>query len=136
MHHEWTSSLTRIPVIKVYGIYRHSELGRIWNALGNHLARRGAEYRRRCIFRTKPTNNIILPASFPPTEPQPEIPASPLDLGAKDMEHLHSLLVLEKYVTFSQAFLHISLQTTMYTTSSCSLFKNKRSSNALRHAMC
>ncbi|KAG1841503.1 hypothetical protein F4604DRAFT_1961164 [Suillus subluteus] len=93
-------------VIKVYGIYRHSELGRIWNALGNHLARRGAEYRRRCIFRTKPADNVILPASFPPTEPEPETPASPLDLSAKDMEHLHSLLVLEKYVTFSQAFLH------------------------------
>ncbi|KAG1828749.1 hypothetical protein DFJ58DRAFT_737663 [Suillus subalutaceus] len=45
-------------------------------------------------------------ASFPPTEPKPETPASPLDLSAKDMEHLHSLLVLEKYVTFSQAFLH------------------------------
>ncbi|KAG2160213.1 uncharacterized protein EDB93DRAFT_46990 [Suillus bovinus] len=93
-------------VIKVYGIYRHSELGRIWNALGNHLARRGAEYRRRCIFRTKRTDNAILPASFPPTEPEPEILASPLDLSAKDMEHLHSLLVLEKYITFSQTFLH------------------------------
>ncbi|KAG1889227.1 hypothetical protein F4604DRAFT_1950186 [Suillus subluteus] len=104
--HQSSSSLTRIPVIKVYGIYRHSELGRIWNALGNHLARRGAEYRRRCIFRTKPADNMILPASFPPTEPEPEILASPLDLSAKDMEHLQSLLVLEKYVTFSQAFLH------------------------------
>ncbi|KAG2132368.1 hypothetical protein DEU56DRAFT_981701 [Suillus clintonianus] len=92
--------------IKVYGIYKHSELGRIWNALGNHLARRGAEYRRRCIFRTKLADNVILPASFPPAEPEPEIAASPLDLSAQDMEHLHSLLVLEKYVTFSQAFLH------------------------------
>jgi hypothetical protein len=45
--HQSSSSLMRVPVIKVYGIYRHSELGRIWNALGNHLARRGAEYRRR-----------------------------------------------------------------------------------------
>ncbi|KIK41852.1 hypothetical protein CY34DRAFT_84670 [Suillus luteus UH-Slu-Lm8-n1] len=92
--------------IKVYGIYGHSELGRIWNALGNHLARKGVEYRRRCIFRTKPADNVILPASFPPKEPEPEIPASPLDLSAKEMEHLHSLLVLEKYVAFSQAFLH------------------------------
>ncbi|KAG2034062.1 hypothetical protein BDR03DRAFT_993883 [Suillus americanus] len=99
-------------VIKVYGIYRHSELGGIWNALGNHLARRGAEYRRRCIFRTKPAGNIILPASFPPTEPEPEIPepepeilASPLGLSAEDIEHLQSLLVLKKYVTFSQVCL-------------------------------
>ncbi|KAG1719550.1 hypothetical protein EDB19DRAFT_1860748 [Suillus lakei] len=93
-------------VIKVYGIYRHSELGRIWNALGNHLARRGAEYHRRCIFRTKLADNTILPASFPPMEPEPELLASPLDLSAKDKVHLHSLLVLGKYVTFSQAFLH------------------------------
>ncbi|KAG2034294.1 hypothetical protein BDR03DRAFT_1093813 [Suillus americanus] len=92
--------------IKVYGIYRHSELGRIWNALGNHLARRGAEYRRRLSIFVIYSDNVILPASFPPTEVEPEIPASPLDLSAKDMEHLHSLLVLEKYVTFSQAFLH------------------------------
>ncbi|KAG1719467.1 hypothetical protein EDB19DRAFT_2045105 [Suillus lakei] len=93
-------------VIKVYGIYRHSELGRIWNALGNHLARRGAEYHRRCIFRTKLADNTILPASFPPIEPEPELLASPLDLSGEDKVHLHSLLVLEKYVTFSQAFLH------------------------------
>ncbi|KAG1841504.1 hypothetical protein F4604DRAFT_1598121 [Suillus subluteus] len=79
--------------IKVYGIYGHSELGRIWNALGNHLARRGAEYRRRCMFRTKPADNVILPASFPPTEPEPEIPASPLDLSAKDMEHVDNLIL-------------------------------------------
>ncbi|KAG1718561.1 hypothetical protein EDB19DRAFT_1837892 [Suillus lakei] len=89
-------------VIKVYGIYRHSELGRIWNALGNHLARRGAEYHRRCIFRTKLADNTILPASFPPIEPEPELLASPLDLSAEDKVHVD----LEKYVTFSQAFLH------------------------------
>lgn len=108
MHHAWSSSLMRIPVIKVYGIYGHSELGRIWNALGNHLARKGVEYRRRwanchlscnllsnrsirCIFRTKPADNVILPASFPPKEPEPEIPASPLDLSAKEMEHVECL---------------------------------------------
>lgn len=48
----------------------------------------------RCIFSTKPTNDVILPASFPPTEPQPEIPASPLDLGAEDMEHVECLHLL------------------------------------------
>ncbi|KAG1738617.1 uncharacterized protein EDB91DRAFT_1249139 [Suillus paluster] len=94
-------------VIKVYGIYEHSKLERIsWNALSNHLARKGTEYRRRCIFRTKAANDVILPASFSPAELEPEITASPLDLSAKDMDDLHALLVLEKYVTFSQAFLH------------------------------
>ncbi|OAX33885.1 hypothetical protein K503DRAFT_786167 [Rhizopogon vinicolor AM-OR11-026] len=34
-------------VIKVYGIYTHAQLDRIWDALGSHLARKGREYRRR-----------------------------------------------------------------------------------------
>ncbi|KAG1889225.1 hypothetical protein F4604DRAFT_1612723 [Suillus subluteus] len=96
-------------VIKVYGIYTHAQLGRIWDALGSHLARKGKEYRRRCIFRNRPVfsnDSVILPASFPPAEPEPECSGSPLDLSDKDMDRLHSLLVLEKYVTFSQAFLH------------------------------
>ncbi|OAX31996.1 hypothetical protein K503DRAFT_727462, partial [Rhizopogon vinicolor AM-OR11-026] len=96
-------------VIKVYGIYTHAQLDRIWDALGSHLARKGREYRRRVIFRNKPVipnDNVILPASFPPAEPEPECTQSPLDLSEKDMDHLHSLLVLEKYVAFSQAFLH------------------------------
>ncbi|KAG2139121.1 uncharacterized protein EDB93DRAFT_708493 [Suillus bovinus] len=96
-------------VIKVYGIYTHAQLGGIWNALGSHLARKGREYRRRCIFRNRPVISndcVILPASFPLAEPEAECLGSPLDLSDKDMDHLHSLLVLEKYVTFSQAFLH------------------------------
>lgn len=96
-------------VIKVYGIYTHAQLGRIWDALGSHLARKGREYRRRCIFRNRPVisnDSVILPASFPPAEPETECSRSPLDLSDKDMDRLHSLLVLEKYVTFSQAFLH------------------------------
>ncbi|KAG2360020.1 hypothetical protein BDR07DRAFT_1487588 [Suillus spraguei] len=60
-------------------------------------------------------------------EPEPEIPASPLDLNPKDMEDLHSLLALEKYVTFSQAFLHSLIANQdvhhvfMLSTKSCSL---------------
>ncbi|KAG1851820.1 hypothetical protein C8R48DRAFT_361252 [Suillus tomentosus] len=96
-------------VIKVYGIYTHAQLGKVWDALGNHLARKGREYRRRCIFRNRPVlskDSAILPASFPSGEPEPECSGSPLNLSDKDMDRLHSLLVLEKYVTFSQAFLH------------------------------
>lgn len=96
-------------VIKVYGIYTHAELGRIWDALGSHLARKGREYRRRCIFRNRPAfsnDSMILPASFPLAEPEPECSGNPLDLSDMDKDHLHSLLVLEKYVPFSQAFLH------------------------------
>jgi len=78
-------------VIKVYGIYTHAQLDRIWDALGSHLARRGREYRRRVIFRNKPVipnDNVILPASFPPAEPEPECTQSPLDLSEKDMDHV------------------------------------------------
>ncbi|KAG1807540.1 P-loop containing nucleoside triphosphate hydrolase protein [Suillus variegatus] len=91
-------------VIQVYGIYTHVQFGRIWDALGSHLARKGREYRKRCTLPVLPKDSAILPASFPPAEPEPECSGSPLDLSDKDM--LHPLLVLEKYVTFSQALLH------------------------------
>ncbi|KAG1854678.1 hypothetical protein C8R48DRAFT_721046 [Suillus tomentosus] len=92
-------------LIKIYGIYMDAQLDGIWDALGSHLARKGREYRRRCIFRNRPVlskDNAILPASFPLAEPEPECSGGPLNLSNKDMDHLHSLLVLEKYVTFSQ----------------------------------
>ncbi|KAG2091484.1 uncharacterized protein F5147DRAFT_822994 [Suillus discolor] len=78
-------------VIKVYGIYTHAQLGRIWDALGSHLARKGREYRRRCIFRNRPVISndcVILPASFPPAEQEPEFSGSPLDLSDKDMDRV------------------------------------------------
>ncbi|KAG2108064.1 P-loop containing nucleoside triphosphate hydrolase protein, partial [Suillus discolor] len=92
-------------LIKVYGIYTHVQLGKVWDALGNHLARKGREYHRRCIFRNRPVlskDSTILPASFPLSEPEPEFSASPLDLSDKDMDRIQSLLVMEKYFTFSQ----------------------------------
>ncbi|KAG2048320.1 hypothetical protein BDR06DRAFT_920603 [Suillus hirtellus] len=96
-------------VIKVYGIYTHAQPGNIWDALGSHLACKGREYRRRCIFRNRPVlfkDGVILPASFPSAEPEPECSGGLLNFSDKDMDRLHTLLVLEKYVTFSQAFLH------------------------------
>ena len=36
-----------VPVIKIYGIYTHTQLNRIWDAMGQHLAGKGKEYRRR-----------------------------------------------------------------------------------------
>ncbi|KAG1841506.1 hypothetical protein F4604DRAFT_1598139 [Suillus subluteus] len=73
---------------KVYGIYTHTQLGRIWDALGSHLACKGREYRRRCIFRNRPFSNdtVTLPASFPLAEAEPECSGSPLDLSDKDMD--------------------------------------------------
>ncbi|KAG1881873.1 hypothetical protein C8R48DRAFT_682497 [Suillus tomentosus] len=93
---------------KIYGIYMDAQLDRVWDALSSYLTRKGREYRSRCIFRNRPVlskESTILPASFPLSEHEPEFSASPLDLSDKDMDHLQSLLVLEKYFTFSQVSL-------------------------------
>ncbi|KIJ21330.1 hypothetical protein PAXINDRAFT_164864 [Paxillus involutus ATCC 200175] len=95
--------------IKIYGIYTHTQLNRIWDTLGQHLAGRGKEYRRRCIYRNRPArrgDDVYLPACFPPEATQIDCRPDPLVLSDQDKDELHSLLVLEKYVTFSQAFLH------------------------------
>ncbi|KAF9230331.1 hypothetical protein BU15DRAFT_83761 [Melanogaster broomeanus] len=63
----------------------------------------------RCIYRNPPTfpgGDIYLPACFPPETTQTDIKPTPLVLSDKDMDELHSLLVLDKYVTFSQGFLN------------------------------
>ncbi|KAF8554534.1 hypothetical protein OG21DRAFT_1462307 [Imleria badia] len=95
--------------IKIYGIYTHTQLNRIWDAMGQHLAGKGKEYRRRCIFRAPPVHagsDVYLPACFPPESLQNDTKPVPLVLSDEDKGELHSLLVLEKYITFSQAFLH------------------------------
>ncbi|KAF9219473.1 hypothetical protein BS17DRAFT_760990 [Gyrodon lividus] len=96
-------------VIKIYGIHTHTQLNRIWDAMGQHLAGKGKEYRRRCIYRNTPAHpgdDVYLPACFPHETTEIDTRPIPLVLCDKDMDELHSILVLEKYVTFSQAFLH------------------------------
>ncbi|KAI9462690.1 hypothetical protein HD554DRAFT_2175805 [Boletus coccyginus] len=96
-------------VIKIYGIYTHTQLNRIWDAMGQQLAGKGKEYRRRCVFRNRPVHaggDVYLPACFPAESLQNDSKPAPLVLSDEDMGELHSLIVLEKYVTFSQAFLH------------------------------
>ncbi|KAG1799293.1 uncharacterized protein HD556DRAFT_1287696 [Suillus plorans] len=91
-------------LIKVYGIYTHAQLGKVWDALGNHLARKGREYRRRCIFRNRPVlskDSAILPASFPSAEPEPECSGSPLNLSDKDMDRVEYF-----QLSFVQALIH------------------------------
>ncbi|RXW14812.1 hypothetical protein EST38_g11038 [Candolleomyces aberdarensis] len=70
---------------------------------------RGKPYCDRCIFRNQPYHkgdNLILPATFPPRENEasddnsiPELP------NIEDLEELHSMLVLEKFVTLSKELL-------------------------------
>ncbi|KIJ60081.1 hypothetical protein HYDPIDRAFT_117541, partial [Hydnomerulius pinastri MD-312] len=95
--------------IKIYGIYTHTQVNRIWDAMGQHLDGKGKEYKRRCIFRNRPVqpgDDIYLPACFPPDISEISTKPTPLALSDQDKNELHSLLVLEKYVTFSQAFLN------------------------------
>lgn len=110
---EFESNIER-QVIKLFGIYTHAKLDqRFWDGVGYQLGRKGKEYRKRCNFRNRPSKvganaHVILPAEFPP--PQEIIVESPStglpDLHKDDLERMHEMLVLEKYVTFSQAFLN------------------------------
>ncbi|KIJ60092.1 hypothetical protein HYDPIDRAFT_32519 [Hydnomerulius pinastri MD-312] len=96
-------------VIKIYGIYTHTQVNRIWDAVGQHLDGKGKEYKGRCTFRNRPVQpggDIYLPACFPPDTSEISTEPTALALSDQDKNELHSLLVLEKYVTFSQAFLN------------------------------
>ncbi|KAI0089831.1 hypothetical protein BDY19DRAFT_992789 [Irpex rosettiformis] len=102
---------TERQVIRIFGIYTHAQLERDWTYVTKYLSGKGKEYKRRCLYRTKPTNardKVYAPATFPLTS-EKDVPCSPMDLTdlrAEDKQDLHSLLVLEKYVTFSQALLN------------------------------
>ncbi|TFK88273.1 hypothetical protein K466DRAFT_598787 [Polyporus arcularius HHB13444] len=108
---EFESTVER-QVLRIFGIYTHAQLDRrFWDCMSRQLERRGAEYRKRCTFRNPPLNkgdNVYAPASWPPpAEPVSLEPVSGLsDMRKEDLEELHSLLVLEKFVTFSQALLN------------------------------
>ncbi|KAN0138675.1 hypothetical protein V8E53_003663, partial [Lactarius tabidus] len=97
--------------IKVFGVYTHAQLdNRLWESMGNQLLRKGKEYQRRCTFRAEPMHKgdkVVPPASFP-IAPPPDLKMIPDELPSVSNEvlgELHTLLVLEKFVTFSQALL-------------------------------
>ncbi|EJF58549.1 hypothetical protein DICSQDRAFT_172899 [Dichomitus squalens LYAD-421 SS1] len=108
---EFESDVER-QVLKIFGIYTHAQLDRrFWDCMGRHLERKGAEYKKRCTFRNPPVNPgdiVFTPASWPPPAENPVYePVSAIaDMRKEDYEELHSLLVLEKFVTFSQALLN------------------------------
>lgn len=97
--------------IKVFGIYTHAQLDkRLWDSMGHQLSRKGKEYQRRCAFRAEPIHKgdkVVPPASFP-AAPPPDLKMTPDELPTVSDEvlgELHALLVLEKFVAFSQALL-------------------------------
>ncbi|KAI1785420.1 hypothetical protein LXA43DRAFT_132940 [Ganoderma leucocontextum] len=108
---EFESDVER-QVLKIFGIYTHAQLDRrFWDCMGRQLERKGMEYKKRCTFRNPPVNpgdNVFMPASWPPPAETPAYESAPaiMDMRKEDYEELHSLLVLEKFVTFSQALLN------------------------------
>ncbi|KAH9022666.1 P-loop containing nucleoside triphosphate hydrolase protein [Lactarius hengduanensis] len=97
--------------IKVFGIYTHAQLDkRLWDSMGHQLSRNGKEYQKRCTFRAEPIHRgdkVVPPASFP-AAPPPDLKLIPDELPTVSDEvlgELHALLVLEKFVAFSQALL-------------------------------
>ncbi|KAI6022557.1 hypothetical protein EDC04DRAFT_2936725 [Pisolithus marmoratus] len=96
-------------VIKIYEICTHTQLNRIWDAMNHHLSGKGREYIQRCTFRNPPVHpgdKVYLPAVFPPEVQDAIVKPTSLVLGNQEMDQLHSLLVLDKYVTFSQALIN------------------------------
>ncbi|TFK38654.1 hypothetical protein BDQ12DRAFT_96280 [Crucibulum laeve] len=111
---EYNSELER-QAIKIFGIYTHTQLDNIWNSFSLQLGSKGAEYGRRCRFRKRPTQSngkgdVFVPATFPALPEETAVASYSLpELPPDDQDQIHSLLVLEKYITFSQELLNSML---------------------------
>ncbi|KAH9855777.1 hypothetical protein C2E23DRAFT_901145 [Lenzites betulinus] len=101
-------------VIRIFGIYTHAKLdARLWDALSHTLAGQGAEYKKRCAYRNRPTyrrgDNVVLPGEFPARnndieERQLSQLPNDSDLTTEQSTELRAL-VLEGYVKFSKTLL-------------------------------
>ncbi|KDQ30332.1 hypothetical protein PLEOSDRAFT_155016 [Pleurotus ostreatus PC15] len=96
-----------IQVIRVFGIYTHAQIAhsRFWDSLARHIGKKGKEYRDRCVYRlpqASKRDRVYDPASFPPREETDVITYDPLDLPKEDLDELHSLMILGKFITFSR----------------------------------
>ena len=74
---------------------------RLWDSVGHQLARKGKEYRRRCIYRNRPLragDNVFTPACFPAAEDVnandtfviPELPRESLEEVCHKKYHLNN----------------------------------------------
>ncbi|KAH6917673.1 hypothetical protein BKA70DRAFT_1178689 [Coprinopsis sp. MPI-PUGE-AT-0042] len=106
---EYDSNFER-QVIKVFGIYTHAQIDkRFWDSMGYQLCKKGKQYRDRCKFRNRPFDAgdyVVAPASFPPVEVEEKDDIIVPELPREDLEEIHSLLVLEKFVMLSQELLN------------------------------
>ncbi|KAK0506583.1 hypothetical protein EDD18DRAFT_36674 [Armillaria luteobubalina] len=96
--------------IKIFGIYNNDQIdNRLWGSISSQLRKKGKEYRKRCAVRKRAeqaSKDTFIPAFFPPL---PEVSPSEIenipDLRPDETAQIHSRLVVEKYITFSQPFL-------------------------------
>ncbi|KAH6876648.1 hypothetical protein BKA70DRAFT_1576722 [Coprinopsis sp. MPI-PUGE-AT-0042] len=111
---EYDSNASRFErqVIKVFGIYTHAQIDkRFWDSMGFQLCKKGKQHRDRCKFRNKPFDAgdyVVAPASFPlnPVEVEEKDDIIVPELPREDLEEIHSLLVLGKFVMLSQGLLN------------------------------
>lgn len=101
-------------VIRIFGIYTHAQMDhRLWKSISLQLGRKGKEYIRRCEIRRPSAaggNSCFSPASFPALDEDGlSLDQNNFFLPPDDLEQVHSLLVLEKYLTFSRELLHTML---------------------------
>ncbi|KIM51664.1 hypothetical protein SCLCIDRAFT_33253 [Scleroderma citrinum Foug A] len=93
-----------LEVVKVYGIFTHEQLERMWESLSGQLARRGKIYCDRCTFRerARPGTDVYSPASFPPSKEDHDTHLSPI--ACCDISEAQSDLVLDKYIKLSKLY--------------------------------
>ncbi|KAJ2926878.1 hypothetical protein H1R20_g10207, partial [Candolleomyces eurysporus] len=105
---EYNSTLER-QVIKIFGIYPRSKINRgFWDSMGYQLSKKGKAYRDRCTFRMKPHHKgdyVIPPATFTPLGKEVSDNNIIPELPKEDLDEIHSLLVLEKFVALSKELL-------------------------------
>ncbi|KAI6095428.1 hypothetical protein EV401DRAFT_2083708 [Pisolithus croceorrhizus] len=95
-------------VIKIYGIYSHKQLDRIWPWLSKLLNGRGKVYRQRCTLRelAAPGGGVYRPAIFPPRLEEFTMDQSPVFVHDDGTNEDHSWLISSKCVKLSKAYLN------------------------------
>ncbi|KAI6096327.1 hypothetical protein EDD16DRAFT_1879027 [Pisolithus croceorrhizus] len=98
----------RQEVVKIYGIYSHKRLDRIWPWLSKLLNGRGKVYRQRCTLRESTTlgSGVYRPAIFPPRLEEFTMDQSPIFVRDDGTSEDHSSLISSKCVKLSKAYLN------------------------------
>jgi hypothetical protein len=88
-------------VIRIFGVYTHAHLSRLWESLGYQLARMGGkEYIARCRHRVyNRDGSRIVPAMFPPNKKKAGEDAVPIpELPKEDLEEVCLIPILNRRV--------------------------------------